>query len=546
MVEGGVLPTLIHAFLPLLVVFVAVTYVYLGGEYGGHPTVHQNKAFVHPPDRKLIDKAELLQAQLSEEAATRQRIEAHPKNVVLGFGACLDGVTRGTELLKELKIGPVEHPQDHDVITSPQDLAETFHYFFEHGAAAERYVSNKTLFDELVSGVRGFGDNYGSFWRFGGNAPHMGCRIQMEGHKVLLGAHVSKELRDQFATPLPVAGGLAPSSPEDSDDIHIILESVSDEQWGNDTCPRANRLALHSDAHSPYLRGIEEVEEEINSGAFNPDALVLGAFQMMDGFPFPSDGERLQRLQRARQLIDEQDPSVKVHVELASFANSKFMKELYDTGMLTRIDSLGMNEQELATFTDFLRDCGLYAFLLLTLLVSKSATGDAGLIRASDSRPKVRSVLDALRNLWQLIEKANENSTSPRQVSRIHVHTLAFQAVMVKTGAWNRTAEAMSKASLIAFRHVCGFKTDEDIDLSKGKVLLYDTFVDSEDEDLAQRRDVIKTKHNNGVVCWDDTRDAESTDKVTICLSPNIICTKPVATIAAGDNISGAAVAVQI
>ncbi|KAF4690326.1 hypothetical protein FOZ63_017883, partial [Perkinsus olseni] len=155
---------------------VAVAYVYFAGDYAGHEIVHHNKAFVHPPDRKLIDKYDLLQAQLSEEAATRERIEAHPKSVVLGFGACLDGVTRGTELLKELDIQPAKHPQDHDVITSPQDLAETFHYFFEHGAAAERYVSNKTLFHQLVTVVRGFGEQHGSFWRFGGNAPHMGCR----------------------------------------------------------------------------------------------------------------------------------------------------------------------------------------------------------------------------------------------------------------------------------------------------------------------------------------------------------------------------------
>ncbi|EER06834.1 conserved hypothetical protein [Perkinsus marinus ATCC 50983] len=532
MVQSGMLPTVINTFLPLLVLFIAVAYVYFCGDYTSREVVHHNTAFVHPSDRKLIDKHELLEAQLSEEAATRRRIEAHPKSVVLGFGACLDGVTRGVDLLRELHIEPSEHPQDHDVITSREDLAETFHYFFEHGAAAERYVSNRTLFDELVTAVRSFGDHYGTFWRFGGNAPHMGCRIKLEGHDVLLGAHVSKELRDQFAVSLPVAGGLASASTEGSgDDIHIILESISDETWGSDICPRANRLALHSDIHSPYLRGIEEIQEEIGSGAFKPDALVLGAFQMMDGFPFPTEGERLERLERARQLIDAQGPSVKVHVELASFANSQFMRELYDTGMLTRVDSLGMNEQELTTFTDWL---------------GKSSTSDGSLIRASESRPKVRNVLDALRSLWKLIEEVNEKTNSTRQVSRIHVHTLAFQAVLVKTDAWNRTAEAMSKASLIAFKHVCGFNTDDDIDLNKGKVLLYDTFVDSEDEDLAQRRDVLKTRHHNGVVCWDDTRDQESIDKVTMCLSPNIVCTEPVATIAAGDNISGAAIAVQI
>lgn len=44
---------------------------------------------------------------------------------------------------------------------------------------------------------------------------------------------------------------------------------------------------------------------------------ILGVFR----FPFPTEGERLERLERARQLIDAQGPSVKVHVELASFAN---------------------------------------------------------------------------------------------------------------------------------------------------------------------------------------------------------------------------------
>ena len=57
--------------------------------------------------------------------------------VAVGFGSCVDVFADGLGLLKELRIEPPGEPKHHDVIHSPDNLAENFAYFFEHGAATE-------------------------------------------------------------------------------------------------------------------------------------------------------------------------------------------------------------------------------------------------------------------------------------------------------------------------------------------------------------------------------------------------------------------------
>ena len=44
----------------------------------------------------------------------------------------------------------------------------------------------------------------------------------------------------------------------------------------------------------------------------------------------------------------------------------------------------------------------------------------------------------------------------PRPLTRLHVHTLAYQAILVEKGsAWKNTRISAAKASLTANRHVC-------------------------------------------------------------------------------------------
>jgi ADP-dependent glucokinase len=55
----------------------------------------------------------------------------------VGFGSCLDMVTNGVLLLDRAGISPPLSPQHFDVVSSPDELAQVFAYFFENGAAAE-------------------------------------------------------------------------------------------------------------------------------------------------------------------------------------------------------------------------------------------------------------------------------------------------------------------------------------------------------------------------------------------------------------------------
>ena len=73
-----------------------------------------------------------------------------------------------------------------------------------------------------------------------------------------------------------------------------------------------------------------------------------------------------------------------------------------------------------------------------------------------------------MRQLFQVLgspSSQQSNAKGLRPLTRLHVHTLAYQAVMVKRGSsWKNTRIAAAKASLTANRHVCASKW---IDLDK-------------------------------------------------------------------------------
>ena len=90
-----------------------------------------------------------------------------------------------------------------------------FGYFFKAGAAAERFVHDPALWDELVGTGRA---DPAARWGLGGNAPVMASRFAREGAAVLLGAKLSPGLAEAAAE-MQLAGGSVPE-----DDIHLILE----------------------------------------------------------------------------------------------------------------------------------------------------------------------------------------------------------------------------------------------------------------------------------------------------------------------------------
>ena len=92
-----------------------------------------------------------------------------------------------------------------------------------------------------------------------------------------------------------------------------------------------------------------------------------------------------------------------------------------------------MNEQELPNILNYLKH--------------------GNLTMVADAYPRVASTLDEMRGLYALLRHQSN------RVSRIHVHTIAFQAIMtssVTSSQWKNTMSAAAHASLVANRHVCG------------------------------------------------------------------------------------------
>ncbi|XP_030638149.1 ADP-dependent glucokinase [Chanos chanos] len=425
---------------------------------------------------------------------------ARPK-VAIGFGGCVDIIVDGVTLLNKIGLPPTSQPLHHDYIENAEQLAQSFAYFFAPGAASERFVTNETLFSQLVEASR---ELPGNRWSVGGNAPVMAGRMAIEGCDVLLGGSFSPDFNDILSQHIRVAGNTV-----EEPDIHLILEYPSGASWGPYTSRRANRYIVHSDDHNPYLDSMDEFEKQLKG--FEPDLLVVGGLQMMDSFPF-KHGERQALLNRLARLLTSASPETGVHFEMASFVDEGLLGDLLEF-VLPHADSLGMNEQELPNLLSLFRGSNV------TVL--------------SDPNPRVATVLDQMRELYRLVNERHQETGAGRRLTRLHVHTLAFQAMIVTKGSqWKNTMSAVAKASLTANRHVCG---SADIDPSKARLIMDESFSVSRREG-SQR---IPLQESRPVSCWEE-------EDYEICVAPVLVCTEVYQTAGGGDNISAAGLVLQI
>ncbi|CAD5116207.1 DgyrCDS5123 [Dimorphilus gyrociliatus] len=416
-----------------------------------------------------------------------------PKQVIVGIGACSDAFVEATEFLDKLNIsapiGSMGHP---DSIMSPDDLGEIFAFFFTQGAASERYVANRTFWDMALETTK----TMEARWVLGGNAPVIAKRLVAEGLKdVTLGAYLSKPLFEDLSEKMNIVGQVV-----EVDDVHIILEYERDSRWQHLTAPRANRFIIHADVHNLKMSALKDIENHIQTE--KPHAFVLGGLQMLDSTVMNKD-ERSKSINRLSALLSSLNDETLRHFELASFAEKDFFREVIDK-IVPHADSLGMNEQELMN--------------LYTMLEDNSVT------LVSNAHPRIALVLDQMRSIWKVL--------SPGKLSRLHVHTLAFQAIMTKKNKWSNTMIAAAKASLTAYRHTC---SSGEIDLESARLLMDESFAVGRKEG-SQR---IKFNAEKPVACWEE-------GNALICVSPVLICTNVKQTAGGGDNISAAGLAMQL
>ncbi|KAJ7371046.1 hypothetical protein OS493_028208 [Desmophyllum pertusum] len=180
-----------------------------------------------------------------------------------------------------------------------------------------------------------------------------------------------------------------------------------------------------------------------------------------------------------------------IHFEMAPFHQETFFDELLQY-IIPYSSSMGMNEQELPN------------------LWSKLLYGNITVV--SSQKPRVAQVLDLMRDVYKTSKKITVKGRK-RQLTRLHVHTLAFQAILTTKGSkWKNTQAAAAKASLTATRHVCG---SEEIDPKKSKLFMDDSFSKS----IVPGSPRVEFNTNSPVSCWDE-------EDYEICIAPVLVCTQ--------------------
>ncbi|XP_076757743.1 ADP-dependent glucokinase [Xylocopa sonorina] len=432
-------------------------------------------------------------------------IKSRPK-VAIGYGVCTDVYVNANDLLDYSE--EIGRPQHFDEINTELELLKSFAYYFRHGAAAERYMANRTLFDQLVNKARSFESSYSTI---GGNAAVMALRFAREGCDVTLAAKLTRSLHQMMPQVINIVGGEVIR-----DDVHLVIEYKHGEVWGPYSSARANRYIIHNDAINPRISSLDAFDKLLST--YEPNLLVIGGLQMMDNYPFP-DGDRQRLLQKVKKQMTERSPFTKIHFEMASFAEDKLLFELCDL-VIPFADSLGMNEQEIAN------------------LYNAMYYGNISLV--TNSTPRIATVLDQMRTLFKLIRTKGKTIENSRELTRIHVHTLAYQAIFTVRGSmWKNTMAAAAKASLTAHRHVCA---TSHVDIRKAALILDDSFSTSIIDGTRIALDI-----NKPVSCWDETlKVGNEVIPIQVCVAPVLVCTEAVQTAGGGDNISSAGLVLQI
>ncbi|XP_058126715.1 ADP-dependent glucokinase [Anopheles ziemanni] len=441
--------------------------------------------------------------------------------VAIGYGSCSDLHVRAVDFLQyndniRTELNATEYTFDD--IANEEEFLLNFAYYFQRGAAAERFTANREMFLELVQRAKK-SPSVQHHWALGGNAPVIGTRMAIEGANVILGAKMSSKLKTHLKEEVHLTGSLI-----EDDDIHLILEYNTGDTWGDLVSPRANRYILHNDHHNPFLSSLEEFDEPLRN--FQPDLFIVSGLQMMDNYVYPP-GVREARLEKVRQQMQAQSrhPQTLIHFEMASFVELELL-QLLRHKVLPYADSIGMNEQELDNLQQVLE------------------TGKISLV--ADCNPRVAHSLDQARAVFRKLNaEFYQHSTADstrRPLSRIHLHTLAYQAFIVaKDSRWQNTKNAAAKASLTAHRHVCATNI---VNPDAAYLQMDDSFAVS----AKAGADRVHFNNRDPVSCWEESILIDGTRSVAveICVAPVLICKHAIQTVGAGDNISGAGLVLQI
>ncbi|XP_073688125.1 ADP-dependent glucokinase isoform X2 [Garra rufa] len=431
-----------------------------------------------------------------EEAIARawQTLIAAPARrwarVAVGVNACVDVVVSGVGLLQALALEPGSG-RDHEVLHSKEDLKEAFIHYMGKGAAAERFFSDKEVFQRIA---RAAAEYPGAQLYVGGNAALIGQKLASNPEiVVLLCGPVGPKLHDMLDEQIVVP----PESLQETDEFHLILEYKSGEQWGSSRAPQANRFILSHDVSNGEMSTLETFVASLEE--FQPDLVVLSGLHMMEGM-----GRDLweERLKEAVVAISDVRNEVPIHLELASMTDRDYMNQILQE-VLPIVNSIGLNEQEL-------------------LFLTQAGGGPHSDLTSWDGIPDVGRVSDIL--LWILEQHGRADPESEADLTRIHFHTLAYHILATVDGHWENQVAAVAAGARVASSQACGLQAvDTTKVILKAPLNFYSSFLEP--------RESLAMDPTRPVTVW-------RRGNISFHLTPVLVCKQPLRTVGLGDAIS--------
>uniref|UniRef100_A0A672QJY1 ADP-dependent glucokinase-like n=1 Tax=Sinocyclocheilus grahami TaxID=75366 RepID=A0A672QJY1_SINGR len=393
--------------------------------------------------------------------------------VAVGVNACVDVVVSGVGLLQALALEPGSG-RDHEMLHNKEDLKEAFVHYMGKGAAAERFFSDKEVFQRIA---RAAAEYPGAQLYVGGNAALIGQKLASNPELVvLLCGPVGPKLHDMLDEQIVVP----PESLQETDEFHLILEYMSGEQWGSSRAPQANRFILSHDVSNGEMSTLETFVASLEE--FQPDLVVLSGLHMMEGM--------------GRDLWEERLKEVRDQ-------NRSFNRDILRFQVMPIVNSIGLNEQEL-------------------LFLAQSGGGPHADLTSWDGIPDVGRVSDIL--LWVLEQHGRADPESEADLTRIHFHTLAYHILATVDGHWGNQVAAVAAGARVASSQACGLQA---VDITKVVLKAPLNFHSS----FSEPRESLAVDPTRPVTMW-------RRGNVSFHLTPVLVCKQPLRTVGLGDAIS--------
>jgi ADP-dependent glucokinase len=321
-------------------------------------------------------------------------------------------------------------------------------------------------------------------WFIGGNAALMANRFAIEGCSVLLGGAVGNTLSSLLHPSIDLLDSA--SLANFKEEVHLILEYKKESTWGTFHSPRANRFIISSDETNSKIEPLELFHASLSQ--FQPTLLVLSGLHLLEGQPFEFREARLKAIQ---SFLENPTSDFRVHLELASIGDLRCLEQILQH-LVPRVDSLGLNEQELGS-------------------VYKVLTGES----SDDFKsPSLDLMTKAVKKIFSFV---NKNPAPSQTLSRIHFHCLTYHVVVERTASkWGNGGRSVASGSLAASLQACGGVINPStVDL------LYDM----------KTNDHTPIPPSHPTIHWEEAG-------LQFHLAPVLVCKKPQKTVGLGDAIS--------